>query len=103
MKSPIFRKSFEEIFTPERIRFEAKEDIKSEDLFDFAPHKNLLIPKNGNEYRTISIPDKKLKVIQKILADELSYFFKFSDRSYAYQKNRSPIRAITHRGKKYFK
>ncbi len=97
MKNYIFDKNFEEIFTNERIHFEAvklKIDIDIKNFFDFAPHKTFLIPKNSNELREISIPDNKTKIIQKILHDELSSVLRFSDRSYAYQKNKSPLKAI---------
>ncbi|BCD68487.1 CRISPR-associated endonuclease Cas1 [Nitratiruptor sp. YY09-18] len=97
MKSYIFSKKFEDIFTAERIAYELKkaniEHIKG-DLFDFAPHKSFTIPKNSGDFRQISIPDQKAKVIQKILHDELSSVLKFSDRNYAYQKNKSPFKAI---------
>ena len=96
MKSSIFDRRFEEIFTPERIAWEsARSGISIEgDLFDFAPHKSFLLPKNDEEFRHISVPDQKAKLIQKILSDELSQVLRFSDRSYAYQKNKSPLKAI---------
>ena len=53
MKSSIFNKSFDEVFTNERLSFEAKRlklsiDIKN--FFDFAPHKTFLISKNEKEF-----------------------------------------------------
>ncbi len=94
MKNPIFSKSFEEIFTNERLRYESKGAFTLENFFDFAPHKTFHLPKDGGEFRSISVPDEKVKIIQKILADELSAHLRFSNRSYAYQKGKSPIKAI---------
>jgi group II intron reverse transcriptase/maturase/CRISPR-associated endonuclease Cas1 len=98
MKNSIFDKKFEEIFTPERIAFEAAKieatNVDYENFFDFAPHKRLYIPKNDRELRQINVPDTKAKIIQRILVDELSHFFRFSDRNYAYQKGKSPLKAI---------
>ena len=97
MKSYIFNKKFEEIFTKERLSFEAKNFKFTEEIdnfFNFAPHISFKIPKDSGEFRDISIPDIKAKIIQKILNDELSNYFKFSDRNYAYQKNKSPLKAI---------
>ena len=97
MKSSTFNKTFEQIFTPERIAYEAQKagiSIDPDTLFDFAPHRSFLLPKNDGEFRTISIPDQKAKIIQRIIADELSSQLKFSDRNYAYQKNKSPLKAI---------
>ena len=84
-KNYIFKKSFDEIFTPERIEFEIKKQDATinGDIFDFAPHKKFFLPKDNNELREINIPDNKARIIQKILVEEFSYFFKFSDRSYA--------------------
>ena len=96
MKSTIFDKRFEEIFTDERIGWEAQKlglTIDG-DLFDFAPHKSFQLPKEDNSFRTISVPDAKAKLIQRILYEELSAHLSFSDRNYAYQKNKSPLKAI---------
>jgi CRISPR-associated endonuclease Cas1/group II intron reverse transcriptase/maturase len=97
--SYIFKKSFEDIFSLERLNFELqKQNLKPisnyEDFFDFAPHTSFLIPKNDNNFRTISIPDEKAKIIQKILYTNLKEYFKFSNRNYAYQAGKSPIKAI---------
>ncbi len=97
MKSSTFNKTFEQIFTPERIAYAAQKagvTIDPGALFDFAPHRSFLLPKNDGEFRTISIPDQKAKIIQRILADELAAHLKFSDRNYAYQKSKSPLKAI---------
>ncbi|SMC09190.1 CRISPR-associated endonuclease Cas1 [Nitratiruptor tergarcus] len=97
MKSYIFNKTFEDIFTKERIAYEAKRagfDIPYKNFFNFAPHKSFFIPKNSNGMRQISVPDTKAKIIQKILHDELTSVLRFSDRNYAYQKNKSPLKAI---------
>ena len=96
-KNSIFSKSFEEIFTKERIIFTAKKlkiELKSNNIFEFMPHQKVFIQKNNNELREINIPGPHTKIIQKILQEEFSYHFKFSDRSYAYRKGKSPLKAI---------
>ena len=95
MKSYIFRKTFDEIFTNERLNFASNGEFDTkEGFFDFAPHQKFFISKDENSSREINIPDKKAKIIQKILLEELGWFFKFSDRNYAYQRNKSPLKAI---------
>ncbi len=96
-KSSIFDKSFDEIFTKERLAFEASKlqlPPPEDNFFSFAPHISFALPKEDGDTRIISIPDAKAKIIQKILYEELSTHLKFSDRSYAYQKGKSPIKAI---------
>ena len=97
--SYIFKKSFEEVFTLDRLNYELQKENQNpissfDDFFDFAPHISFQIPKHDNKFRTISIPDKKAKIIQKILYTNLKEYFKFSNRNYAYQQNKSPIKAI---------
>jgi group II intron reverse transcriptase/maturase/CRISPR-associated endonuclease Cas1 len=97
--SYIFKKSFDEIFTLERLNYELQNNnlnpiANFEDFFDFAPHTSFLIPKDKNKFRTISIPNQKAKIIQKILYTNLKMYFKFSNRNYAYQMGKSPIKAI---------
>ena len=96
-KNSIFSKSFDEIFTKERIAFTARKlkvELKNSDIFEFMPHKKVFIPKNDNELREINIPGAYTRVIQKILQEEFTYHFKFSDRSYAYRPGKSPLKAI---------
>jgi CRISPR-associated endonuclease Cas1/group II intron reverse transcriptase/maturase len=97
--SYIFKKTFEEIFSTQRINYELQKEglnpIKSYDeFFDFTPHTSFKIPKHDNDYRVISIPSLKVKIIQKILYTNLKDSFKFSNRNYAYQSGKSPIKAI---------
>ncbi len=107
VKRYIFNKKFEDIFTKERIYFEINrldtdndkkenlyKDLERGNFFDFSPHTSFLIPKDQNEFRKISVPSEKTKIIQRILSDELSSVLKFSDRSYAYQKGKSPQKAV---------
>ena len=80
--SYIFKKSFDEIFTLERLNYELQNNnlnpiANFEDFFDFAPHTSFLIPKDKNKFRTISIPNQKAKIIQKILYTNLKMYFKF--------------------------
>jgi group II intron reverse transcriptase/maturase/CRISPR-associated endonuclease Cas1 len=95
----IFKKSFNEVFTLERLNYELqKQNLNPidnfEDFFDFAPHTSFLIPKHNNKFRTIAISSQKTKIIQTILYTNLKSYFKFSNRNYAYQTGKSPIKAI---------
>lgn len=93
----IFRKSFEKVFTKERISFVIKKmklNLDINNFFDFKPHRKIFIPKDEYNSREINIPDLKAKVIQKIIQEELSYALKFNSRSYAYQRGKSPLQAI---------
>lgn len=107
MKSFIFSKKFEDIFTKERLHFvlsqlkptpddmvEVYEEIERGHFFDKTPKQSFLIPKDNGEYREIVLSSTKTKIIQKILSDELSAVLHFSDRSYAFRKGKSPLKAI---------
>ncbi len=110
----MFEKSLEEIFIKNKLLlqlenfrkakdyFEVKKEIKTSKLlnellhlnFTPTPIKSITIPKNNNEKREIAISSTKSKVIQKVLIEEIEYSVKFSDKSYAYRKNKGTLKAI---------
>ncbi len=107
MKSSIFSKSFEEIFTTPRLLYElsqlvprpkdyaqVQQEIRAGDFFDPAPKQSFSLPKSNGEFRQITLSSTKTKVIQKVLAAELGYVMHFSDRSYAFRKGKSPYKAV---------
>ena len=107
MKSSIFSKSFEEIFTTPRLLYElsrlvprprdyaqVQQEIRAGDFFDPAPKQSFSLPKSNGEFRQITLSSTKTKVIQKVLATELGHAMHFSDRSYAFRKGKSPYKAV---------
>ncbi len=64
----------------------------------YTPEPLLLIeiPKDNNSTRPITIASIKDKIVQRLLYNELLPFFEkiFSNKSYAYRPNKSPLKAI---------
>ena len=94
-----FDSSFDTLFTIERVNYELEKEGEPpvadlENFFDFAPHRSFTLPKNDGEFRIISVPERKAKVIQRILYTAMSPNFRFSNRNYAYQQGKSPIKAV---------
>ena len=52
------------------------------------------IDKDKNQKRQLAISSTASKVVQKILITELEDIIKFSDKSYAYRKNKGTVKAI---------
>ena len=107
MNRSIFSKSFDEIFTAPRLLYELAQlkprpndysqvvkEIKAGHFFETKPKQSFFIPKSDGSYREITISSTKTKVIQKVLATQLSSSIKFCDRSYAFRKGKSPYKAI---------
>lgn len=107
MKNSIFSKTFDGVFTRPRLYYElsqlkpppadsesVKEAIGNEEFFSDAPKQTFLIPKSDGSYRQISLSSTKTEIIQRVLSTELGNVMKFSDRSYAFRKGKSPYKAI---------
>ena len=107
MKHSIFKKSFDEVFTLSRLLYELSQlkpqpkdaesvykEIKVGKFFEAAPKQSFFLPKNDGGFRQITVSGTKTKIIQKVLVSELGNVLKFSDRSYAFQKGKSPYRAV---------
>ena len=107
MKNSTFDRSFKEVFTKPRLYYELsqlkpppkdkKEVQKAIDhgnFFESEPKQSFFIPKSSGEYRKITLPSTKTKIIQRVLVNELSGAIKFSDRSYAFRRGKSPYKAI---------
>ena len=107
MKHYIFEKRFEEIFTPLRLHYllsqikpvpddyeKIAREIAEGMFFNAAPKRTFFLPKDDGSYRQITLSDAKTKIIQRILSDELNAVLKFSDRSYAFRKGKSPYKAV---------
>ncbi len=58
------------------------------------PVRSFEIPKNEHETRRLALSSTASKVVQNILVQELEDIVKFSDRSYAYRKNKGTLKAI---------
>ena len=58
------------------------------------PVKSFSIEKNAQEKRELVLSSTASKVVQKLLATELEDIVKFSDKSYAYRKNKGTTKAI---------
>jgi len=109
----MYSKKLEEIFTQKRL-IEAlnnyqkaydyrevydhilSEKFQKEVLSGFIPQpvKSFSIEKNAHEKRELAISATASKVVQKILSTELEDIVEFSDKSYAYRKNKGTIKAI---------
>ncbi|SFZ98438.1 Retron-type RNA-directed DNA polymerase [hydrothermal vent metagenome] len=107
MKNSIFSKSFDDVFTTPRLLFElsqlkpqpkdvevVKKAIHAGGFFDNAPKETFFIPKSDGSYRQVALSSTKTKIIQRVLSLELGYVMRFSDRSYAFRKGKSPFKAI---------
>jgi len=107
MKYFTFDKSFDTIFTKERMLFElsylkmdddekqeAKNSIKKGEFFQENPKRAFEIPKTNGGSRQIVLSSARTKIIQRILANELSSIVVFNDKSYAFRKGKSPYKAI---------
>ena len=60
------------------------------------PIKKIKIPKNDKEYRPIAISAISDKIVQKALVNAIEEYFDslMSNKSYAYRKEKSPLKAI---------
>ncbi len=58
------------------------------------PVRSFEIPKNDHEKRQLALSSTASKIVQKILVQELEDLVHFSDRSYAYRKNKGTTKAI---------
>lgn len=60
------------------------------------PYQEIRIPKNDKEFRSLSLPTIKDKIVQQAVKDLIEPIFEkeFLDVSYAYRKNKGPARAI---------
>jgi len=58
------------------------------------PVRSFSIEKNAHEKRELALSSTSSKIIQKILVQELETLVAFSNRSYAYRKNKSTVKAI---------
>ena len=107
MMNSTFSKRFDEVFTKPRLHYElsqlkpvpkdideVRRAIDRGDFFDSEPKQSFFIPKSSGEYRKIVVPSSKTKIIQRVLVNELSSAIKFSDRSYAFRRGKSPLKAI---------
>lgn len=61
------------------------------------PYKILKIPKGSGGFRELSLPSVRDKVVQQALADLIEPYLEknFLDTSYAYRKNKGPLKAIS--------
>ena len=59
-----------------------------------SPVKSFEIEKNENEKRQLALSSTSSKVVQKVLVSVLENLVKFSDKSYAFRKNKGTIKAI---------
>lgn len=104
----IFEKSFEKIFTKERLHYQLSQikpqpqniseihnEIDKGIFFDKDPKQTFLLPKSDGSFREITLSSVKTKIIQRVLVDELSAVLHFSDHSYAFRKGKSPVKAIS--------
>ena len=107
MKHFIFNKSFSEVFTVSRLLYElsqlkpepkdvevVRKEIKAGSFFEGSPKQSFFLPKSDGSLRQVTVSGTKTKIIQKVLVSELGSMLKFSDRSYAFQKGKSPYKAI---------
>jgi len=107
MMNSTFSKRFEEVFTKPRLHYElsqlrpvphdmdeVRKAIDKGEFFESEPKQSFFIPKSNGEYRKIVLPSAKTKIIQRVLVNELSTAVKFSDRSYAFRRGKSPLKAI---------
>ncbi len=109
----MFSKKLEDIFTKQAMLFSLKSYQKARDHdkvlsliesgiflknlkegFIPDPVQSFEIPKNDHESRQLALSSTASKVVQKTLIAELEDIVKFSDRSYAYRKNKGTIKAI---------
>ena len=58
------------------------------------PVRSFLIEKNEHEKRELALSSTSSKIVQKILVQEFKTLVDFSNRSYAYRKNKGPLKAI---------
>ena len=109
----MYSKKLETIFTTQNLLFALKNYQKAKDhdrvlslINSGAFVKNLIegfipdpvrsfeIEKNAHEKRRLALSSTSSKIVQKILVAELEDLVKFSDKSYAYRKNKGTIKAI---------
>ena len=109
----MYSKKLESIFTKDTLLFALKNYQKAKDhdmvlslinsgmfvktlLKGFIPDpvRSFEIEKNENEKRQLALSSTSSKIVQKILVNELENLVKFSDRSYAYRKNKGTVKAI---------
>ncbi len=107
MKHSTFSKTFDALFTKPRLYYElsqlkpqpkdveeVRKSIDKGDFFNNTPKQTFFIPKSNGTYRQIALSSTKTKIIQKVLSAELNHVMKFSDKSYAFRKGKSPFKAI---------
>jgi len=109
----MYNKKLEQIFTQDRLldsleNYQKAKDhdavlslIKSNkfeknliDGFIPDPVVGFSIEKSNHEKRQLALSATSSKVVQKILAQELEHLIKFSDKSYAFRKNKGTLKAI---------
>lgn len=103
----MFDKSFEEIFTRQRLFYElgmlkldpaqseeVRRSIEKGLFFEEDPKKTFEISKEDGSARKIALASHRTKIIQRVLANELATTLTFSDHSYAFRRGKSPYKAI---------
>jgi len=109
----MFEKSLQDIFTKDKLIFELQNYKKAKDFqetkeqierdilkkllnqeFTPEPLKAISIKKDEFERRNIAISNTLNRVIQRVLIKELEESIKFSDKSYAYRRNKGTLKAI---------
>ncbi len=109
----MFSERLEELFTPAALRESLRHYTKAPDYdrvlqmidsgaflqslkegFVPDPVRAFEIPKNDHETRQLALSSTTSKVVQKILVGAFEDLVPFSDRSYAYRKNKGTLKAI---------
>ncbi len=109
----MYSKSYDEIFTKSRLKNALSNYKKANDHDEVAfliesgefeeglkrgfipePVKHFTIPKSNNKKRELALSSTSAKVVQKILVEELEDVVEFSDKSYAFRKNKGTLKAI---------
>ncbi len=109
----MYSKKLEAVFTLQALRFALKNYQKARDYNTVRAHidsgafikeiregfvpdpvRSFEIDKNDHEKRQLALSSTASKIVQKILVQELEDLVTFSDRSYAYRKNKGTVKAI---------
>lgn len=107
MSRYIFERSFEEVFTKQRLYYElgmlklpakehesVRQSIEKGVFFSEDPKRTFLLPKKDGSFRTVALASSRTKIVQRVLANELASVLTFSNHSYAFRKGKSPYKAI---------